>query len=82
MPPLGAIDSIDSHKLTFTIYLYCEFLHSQLAILRHRPFLDPSMTLTLATLPLDIILCISALLDKPLDVLSLSQVRCPSNLRL
>ena len=34
----------------------------------------PAMTATLATLPLDIILCISAFLSNPLDVLSLSQV--------
>jgi len=33
------------------------------------------MTATLATIPLDTILCISAFIDNPLDALSLSQVR-------
>ena len=32
------------------------------------------MTVTLATLPLDVVLCISAFLSEPLDFLSLSQV--------
>jgi hypothetical protein len=40
------------------------------------------MIATLATLPLDVILCISAFLNNPLDVLSLSQVRRPRDLGL
>lgn len=47
-----------------------------------RHLFDPSMTATLATLPLDAILCISAFLSNPLDVLSLSQVRRTLDLRM
>ena len=32
------------------------------------------MTATLATLPVDVIICISVFLSNPLDILSLSQV--------
>ena len=37
--------------------------------------MNRAMTATLATLPIDIILSISAFLSNPLDLLSLSQVR-------
>jgi len=40
------------------------------------------MTATLATIPLDVILCISAFIDNSLDALSLSQVRRPPDLGL
>jgi len=44
--------------------------------------LDLTMTATLATIPLDTILCISAFIANPLDALSLSQVRRPPDLGL